>query len=87
MAINDRVEQNMTDKKTSTRVALIEQTQTYTQQTLERIERKLESLDKKIDRVESKVYANLKWVIGLSVPTLITIVGLGIEMYQFVKQN
>lgn len=87
MATTERIDLAMSEKKTSTRLALVEQSQNYIQQSLDRIERKIENVDKKVDRVEVKIYSNLKWFIGLSIPSLIALFGLGMEMYQFMRQH
>ena len=74
-------------KGTNTRLALIEQGQYHLSQSIDRVERKIDNIEKKVDKVESKIYANLKWFIGISVPTLISVITLGFEIYQYIRQH
>lgn len=85
MATTERIDIQMTDKKIGTRISLVEQSQTYMHQTLDRIEKKIDTLDRKVEKIESSIYSNLKWIVGLSVPTLLTVIGLAIEASQYIK--
>jgi len=73
------------NKRIQVQLALLEQSQTFMQSTIDRIERKLDTIEKKIDKVEVKIYANLKWVLGLSIPLLISFVSVCFDIYEYVK--
>jgi hypothetical protein len=71
--------------KNSTRIALLEKTQEYTQDFFKRIERKIDETNSKIDKVEAKIYNNFKWFLGISFTGIISIASLGVSIYQYVK--
>ncbi len=84
------------NKKINTRLALLEQSQKYMQDTIDksqnyinqclsRIERKMEVIDNKMEKIESKVYANLKWIIGISIPIFFSVSSFIFELYKYVK--
>lgn len=81
----EKFSEDASNKKIYVQLALLAQSNDFTHKTLERIERKIDALDKKIDRTEVKIYSNLKWIVGMSIPTILTISGVIIEIYQYVK--
>jgi|HubBroStandDraft_5_1064220.scaffolds.fasta_scaffold440786_1 hypothetical protein len=88
LKLEDREEMQMTtDRKTQTRVALLEQSTSHIESTLNRIESKLEKVDSKIDKVESKIYTNFKWFLGISLTGVISVASMGFAIYQYVKPH
>lgn len=75
----------MTDRRTQTRIALLEQSTNHIDQSLGRIETKLEKVDGKIDHVEAKIYTNFKWFLGISLTGIISIASMGFAIYQYVR--
>lgn len=79
------LQMSASERKTQTRVALLEQSTDHIQSTLSRIETKLEKVDGKIDKVESKIYTNFKWFLGISLTGIISIASMGFAIYQYVR--
>jgi hypothetical protein len=86
MAITER-DETASDKTINIKLALLEQSYNYIYQSMSMIEKKLDKIDNKIEKVELRIYTNLRWIISLSIPTLLTVIGIATEIYQYLDQR
>lgn len=82
MEIAELDESRLSQEKMGTRVALLEQAQESTTQSLLRIEKKLDIIEIRIEKAKREIYTNLRWILNLLIPTLLTVVSLSISLYQ-----
>lgn len=80
-----RIDENMSDKKIHTRVALLEQSTNHVQQSLDRIERRFDVIDKKCERIEGKIDNSFRWLITISISVFFSAASLGFTIYQIFK--
>lgn len=94
MATAERIKEQMADKKIHTRLALLEQTTSHIQQSLDRIQNRFDVFDDKIDKltskfdntldkIESKMDANSKWLLGFIITIIISAIPL---IFKTIKQ-
>lgn len=93
----EAIEKTMATKKDLTRLALLEQSNDYTQASLDRMEKKInlvvDTIEKnndrmniKIEKLENRIESRFKWLFNNMLIVFFSSAGLGMTIYQIWKK-
>lgn len=75
------------DRKLQTQIALLEQSNTYTHKSLERIENSIDQITQQVQTIENKIDTTTKWLINLALTAVFSGSSLVITIYQIFKNQ